>query len=190
MHAVKILPLPSSHPEKLKKQFSRLLESAQALDRNSQRHLKTKHFDIYCIGNSSRSEHNKRLHNAQFINHTGRTIAEHEHSTQPIPSLAFRLSHKTICSTCFQFMFFHPTHFFTSTDIGTMMPTICVWANFSAFYADCRNCFVVLRKIFSMILIFISGIEMKIVFIIRTNIPKWFYEREEDFRQGIDWIWA
>lgn len=61
------------------------------------------HWNRQFISPRSSLKHNERLHNAQFINHTARTIAEHKHSLSALRLFSFHTKQyvQHVFSLCF-----------------------------------------------------------------------------------------
>jgi hypothetical protein len=123
-----------------------------------------KAFDIYCIieiGNSSRIlilRHYKRLHNAQFINHTARTIAEHKYFSPALRLSSFHTKQyvQHVFSLCFSascFLCFLPhTTIFPppcddACDLFAFLYTICRLLFFCKFLSE-KELGVVLKGVF------------------------------------------
>lgn len=92
-------------------------------------------------------KHNKRLHNAQFINHTARTIAEHKHFLSRLWGFAvFTQNNMFNMFSVYVFppSFFHSYHHYESFALSTPPTWWClrfVWEEkFFGVLRDCRWC--------------------------------------------------
>lgn len=86
------------------------------------------HWNRQFISNSPTLRHHKRLHNAQFINHTARTKAEHKYFSRLWGFSVSRTNNMFNMFSVYVFppLVFHPpTTIFLSHPHNTMMPAIC-----------------------------------------------------------------